>query len=259
MHTQPAVTAMLLRKEWGESRMRFVLCAAVVGGLCALFILLQEPLRAQMHGTTMPDTSYAGYVYRRIYGGFVRGLFLFQAMILGLGGLQRERARGTLGFTLALPATRLQLIGARALTGVLEIAVLACIPAVLVPALSALVGESYALSQATEFALLWVIIGMAVFSVALLASAAIRSEYAALTTVLLAFYIYPLVVVKTPILQDRPLHIHYIMNGTGMRYFNPQTDLLTGPIPVLIIGGYAVATLALLLLAAWATEREDFA
>jgi hypothetical protein len=49
------------------------------------------------------------------------------------------------------------------------------------------------------------------------------------------------------------------MNGTNSSYFDPRTDLLIGPVPWAIIGGYAAATLVIIAVAAWFTQRGDFA
>ncbi|MGH7583818.1 MAG: ABC transporter permease subunit [Gemmatimonadales bacterium] len=251
-------TRMLMLKAWYESRIRLLLVVTVTAGLCCVFLVFHGRLHSHMRDATPVDASYNGYVYLRIYGGYVRGLFLFFAIVLGLGGLQRERAHGSIGFTLALPVARLQLLSARALVGLVQVAIVSWLPVLLVPSLSAVVGEHYAVAQSAEFALLWTVVGAAVFSASFLASAVISNEYAALTAVLFAFYVYPLVVVKTPILQGRPIHIHYVMNGTGMSYFNPATDLLTGPIPWHIIGGFGVATVLFLSIGALATMRADF-
>jgi ABC-2 type transport system permease protein len=249
---------MLWYKAWRESRMRFVIALVAVAGLCALFVFLRDAFQA---GTRVnaSESTYIAYVYRRVYAGFVRGIFLVLGMVLGLGGLQRERAHGTIGFTLGLPVSRRRLESVRAMTGLLEVSALAWLPALLVPGLSLLVGQRYPWSQAFEFAMLWTAVGAVVFAAAFFASSALRSEYSALTTSLLAFYIYPLVVVKTPFLQGLPLHIHYIMNGTGMPYFDARARLLTGPFPWTIVASVAVVTLTFLVLAIRVTERTDFA
>src|SRR5882757_2870851 len=136
---------MLWYKMWRESQVRFLICALVLIVICVAVVLLEDTFRVQLHARTAPLNTYTGYIYQRIYAGFARGMFLILALVLGLGGLQRERAHGSAGFTLALPVTRLHLMTVRAAVGLLEILALALLPVLLVPGLSRLVGESYPL------------------------------------------------------------------------------------------------------------------
>jgi hypothetical protein len=102
----------------------------------------------------------------------------------------------------------------QAAMGLLEILALALLPVLLVPVLSRLVGESYPLSQSRHLCALWFGIGSVVFAAAYLSSALFANEYSALAVSLVALYIYPLAV-RLPSLRQYPLHIHYLMNGTG--------------------------------------------
>src|SRR5258707_719664 len=93
----------LCAKAWSESRGRFVVSAVVIAGLCAALLVFQTMFRARMLEIGGRDAGYTAYAYARIYGGVVRSIFLILAILLGLGGLARERSHGTIGFTLALP------------------------------------------------------------------------------------------------------------------------------------------------------------
>lgn len=248
---------MLWYKMWRESQVRFLISAFVLIGICVAVVLFQQTLRAQLHAESAPLNTYIGYIYQRIYAGFARGMFLIFALVLGLGGLQRERAHGSAGFTLALPVSRLRLVTVRMMIGLLEIVMLSLFPAALIPGLSRCVGESYPLSQALQFCVLWVGIGSAVFAFAFLASAIFENEYTALSVSVVAFFIYPLAV-RLPWLRHYPLHIHYIMNGGGMAYFNPHTDLLIGPLPWTILFVTTVIVLGLIVSATLVTQKRDF-
>ncbi len=250
--------AMLAFKSWLESRGRFLLCVAWTAGLCVIFIVFQGPIRAQIQTSTAETSTFAAFTYQRIYGGFVRGTFLFLALILGLSGLQRERHHATIGFTLSLPVSRIELFGARVLVGVAQIIALALLPAILVPTVSAMVGQSYPWQQSAQFALLWMVVGSAVFAFTTLVSAVVRNEYTALMVALAAFYLYPLMVVYVPLFRGRPVHIHYIMSGRGMSYFDARTDLLVGPFPWLILAGFAVAICLFIAVGMRATVIEEF-
>lgn len=248
---------MLFYKAWRESQMRFLISALVLAVICASVIFFQKMFRAEMHALREPLNTYAGYIYLRIYAGFARGIFLILVLVLGLGGLQRERAHGSACFTLALPVSRFRLMGIRALLGILEVAILALIPVILVPGLSAIVEESYPLMQSIQFSVLWICIGSAVFASSFLFSAIFTSEYTAMAVSFVVFLIYPLTT-RIPALRPYPLQIHYIMNGNGMAYFDPRTDLLIGPLPWVILSVALTIALGMIASATLITLRQDF-
>ena len=108
------------------------------------------------------------------------------------------------------------------------------------------------------FFFLWIAVGSVVFAAAFLASCLLESDYSALTASILAFYIYPLVVARTAFLRPYRLHIHYIMNGTGMPYLDPRTHALVGPLPWTTLGVLVLVTAAFLGGGAMMLARMDF-
>ena len=257
MAENEGTVTMLWYKAWRESRVRFLTSALVLIGICAAVVLLQQSFRAQLHTREAPLNTYAGYIYLRIYGGFARGTFLLLALVLGLGGLQRERAHGTAGFTLALPVSRFKHVAVRAAVGMLQVVALSLVPLILVPGLSPFAGESYPWRQSLQFSLLWVVVGTVVFAAAFLASAIFANEYSALAVSLVAFLMYPLATHLSP-LNRYPLNIYYIMNGIGMPYFDPHTDLLIGPMPWTILLWVATAALTFFAAATILAQKQDF-
>jgi ABC-2 type transport system permease protein len=167
---------MLWYKAWRESRTRFLLSAVTIAGLCVLFVLIQSDARASMDSEPL---TYVGYIWRIIYKGYLRELFILLVLLLGAGGLLRERAYGTASYTLALPISRWRTVVARAVTGVLEVVVLSVLPALVIPALSPVVHQSYPWSQALQFSLLWSVAGALIFSVGFLFSVVFGGEYSA--------------------------------------------------------------------------------
>src|SRR5215475_3940035 len=123
---------MLWYKAWRESRVRFVLSAAVMIFLC---LSLMNRARTGFPPPERPDLPYSAWVWGNVYGNFNPTVFIILAMVLGLGGLRRERPVGTAPFTLTLPVTRFHLIFVRAMTGLLQVVALSLIPALLVPTL----------------------------------------------------------------------------------------------------------------------------
>ena len=235
--------AMLGYKAWHESRARFVLGAAVLGAVCVAFVVFQAELRL-MGATEAPASTYGGYVYLRIYQSVGRALFWLLAVVLGLGGLWRERAHDTIGFTLALPVHRAHHAVARAAVGLAEVFALALIPVAIVPACSAMIGESYPLAQALGFALLWIAVGSAVFAVSFLVSVLVRSDYVALAVAVLTMRLVPGALAKLPGLAS--VDVHSVMTGRGMAYFDPRrAQLIAAP----WLAALATVSVALALLA----------
>jgi len=115
----------LWHKSWLESRSRF-LGAAVVMGLVIGWDILDSK-----HGMSRFDmvppitfTQYVAYLFR----GHLQWLWVASVLLLGMGGLVREDARGTAQFTLTLPFRRRQWMQVRAALGLMQAAFLALIP-----------------------------------------------------------------------------------------------------------------------------------
>lgn len=247
--------AMLCDKAWRESRARFALSVVVLGGLCAGLILFHAMFRARLRALGGDDAGFDAYVYARIYGGLARAVFVVLVVVLGLGGLQRERAARTIGFSLALPVRRRDHVAAHAAVGLVEVAALALLPALLVPACAAAVGERVELAQALGFAALWLAIGAVMFAASVAISAVVRGDYAAMILALVALRVVPMALARVPV--DGPWQLDRVMNGRGMPYFDAATLRLIG-LPGWIVLGAAAFTAALLAIAMRALARERF-
>src|SRR5262245_66651550 len=105
---------MLAYKAWRESRARFVLGAGVLVWFCASFV---SEARHNFPPRMDPDLPYSVFVWRGIFNGPDTLLLVLVALMLGLGGLLRERASGFAVFTLSLPVKRWQILVSRALVG----------------------------------------------------------------------------------------------------------------------------------------------
>jgi hypothetical protein len=109
---------MLAYKAWRESRTRFLLSSVSLAWGCSVVVLMQGSLRVELHAQ-MP---YSKYIWSAVYkSNGLRDLYLVLVLTLGLGGLLPERARGTSGFTLALPVSRFRLVATRAMVGLAEL------------------------------------------------------------------------------------------------------------------------------------------
>src|ERR1051325_11010294 len=155
---------MLWYKSWLDTRWRFLIGFVLM--TCAAFYVVGPwpRVKALLPQLSMLDTG-SGLIGQKIreaaelqktYRGFVWSQWFRQtptqtgtllAILLGSGGLLSQGSAGQL-FTLSLPVSRSELVRARASAGLLEWLAMAVVPSLLIPMLSASVGERYAMSDA---------------------------------------------------------------------------------------------------------------
>ncbi len=244
----------LMNKAWLETRARFLVAAAVLA-IHGVSTVLRAPAtmagwEALHRGETM---SYALYIWLSLSHGFLQFLWVVSAVILGLGGLMRERAAGTSGFTLALPVSRPAHVAARALVGTTEAAVLGFVPGLLVVVLSPLAGLSYPLSQALLFGTLLVSAGMVFYALGFFLSHLLHGEYAP-PGVALALVAVFYVLTKLP--RFERLNVFDAMDGKQVLI--GQTFYLGGEYPLGVIAWSLTCAILLLGLSAWRAISEDF-
>jgi ABC-type transport system involved in multi-copper enzyme maturation permease subunit len=244
---------MLGYKAWRESQARFLLSALTMAGLCVGLVLFHR------EGARMFDRppTYVEYIWELVYKGYVRELFLVLALLLGVGGLLRERDCGTANFTLALPVSRLHLVAVRAALGLAQVAALALLPALLIPALSPLTGQSYSWFPALQFAILWAVAGAVIFMMGFLASSLFAGEYTAPVAAFLTMLGYSMVA-DFSFLERHFLDLNDIMSGEGMPYFQPHGSVLIGPLPWNALVVILLITFSLVALAGWVIQHQDF-
>lgn len=250
----------LLYKAWKESRTRFLLSAGSIALLCATVVLFNAQM--QRNPGRMPHglraDTYNEHVYHFIYSGTAKGMFAMLVLFVGLGGLARERHRGTASFTLALPATRTQLILSQIAVGWAEIVAMAALPALLVPTLSTVVNQSYPVSVSMHFALLWVAGGLMIFGLAYLSAALFVGDYTGLVVAFLAMFGVPLIA-RVPALERYRLNFLTTMGEFGTMHWNSDhTMLLPSPMPWARVLAFCAIGVALLWIALTVTRRQDF-
>ena len=208
---------MLAYKAWRESRVRMLIAAATLIWFCALFVYFRTGVREAM------QKPFADYVVDQIYEGALRNLFVVFVVVLGLGGLLQERARGSAAFTLSCPVTRARLIAARAMVGLAEVVALALVPAFVVTMLSPVVHETFPATDALELSARWVAGGSVLFGASFFWSVVLGGPYSALATSMVTLFAYMVLVRIWP--------------SAGIA---------------------SVCTAALVAASAWITERQDF-
>jgi ABC-2 type transport system permease protein len=251
---------MLWYKAWLESRTRFLITAGTLAMFCLFVVLFQNQIQAR--GSPIPSGLrghvYSEHIYNLIYSGTAKGIFSILVIFLGLGGLLRERAHGTATFTLALPASRLRLLTAQIGVGLSEMAVLALVPVLLIPGISPLVHQSYPMSQAFQFSILWFGCGTIIFAMAFLLSVLIGGEYTAPVACFILLFFHTVIALWRPLRPYR-LNMFWTMGGVGMMHWGLQNTLvLSGPLPWARLLTIALTSIALLAIAAKVAQRQDF-
>jgi ABC-type transport system involved in multi-copper enzyme maturation permease subunit len=212
---------MLLYKAWLESRTRFLLSVLTLACLSTSFVLFNSDARAALADH---NVTYADYIWKAIFKGHLRDIFVILTLMLGMGGLERERAYGTAAFTLALPIPRWRSVAARGFGGAIQTTALSFLPAVLVPALSPVVHESYSWTHALHFGVLWTTGGVLIFALGFLASVLFAGEYSAPIAAIAFLFAYS-IAADLPGVERYIVDIHDAMNGTGPHGFKTLASL----------------------------------
>jgi ABC-2 type transport system permease protein len=131
----------------------------------------------------------AGFGYSAWQTAFRRLLFVYQevlviiwilaVVLLGMGGMLREKALGTSSFTLTLPVSRARLVAIRAAVGAFQSIALCVMPWLTVFLISASAQMPVSGSQVASYMLLLAGGGMVYFATALLISCFVFGEYTA--------------------------------------------------------------------------------
>jgi ABC-2 type transport system permease protein len=163
---------MPIRKVWRESRSRFlfILAALLVMTTARVFYNSQ----AEKIVIESKDFHEAGMV---AITNILFQFWCFSAIFLGLGGFLRERAVGTVDYTLSLPVSRTTWFLYRSLNGAVQSMAAALIPALAVPVLAALWGGDYPVGDAFIFGLRIGLGGMLFYSLGLLVSTLIPGDF----------------------------------------------------------------------------------
>jgi hypothetical protein len=169
---------MLWQHAFIETRWRFLSGLVLLTLSAALVVLGYPQVAATAAGISQPpagDTALAreiaqalemakrfdSYVWSQWFQKTGAQLGSFFAVIIGTGGLLSQSAAARL-FTLSMPVSRQQLLGARAAAGLGQVAVLSLVPALVIVAVSPLVAKSFPVLDTLVYALC-VFAGCAVF------------------------------------------------------------------------------------------------
>jgi len=238
---------MLWIKAWRETRVRFLLVAAILAAMCAWSVFCPQ---TEIDGRHI---DYRTSVYEFVYYGKAKGVFGILVIFMGTGGLLRERSLRTAAFTLSLPVSRLRLVAVPATVGLAELAALALLPAMLLPMLSMLVRQTFPLTDALQFSILWFGFGSAIFAVAFFFSIIAGGEFvapaAAYLILMLQGYVGPVIGIE---------FVLKAMSGLGTVYRGASGNLVATGLPWSSLAAYSASALILFAVSGFITQRRDF-
>jgi hypothetical protein len=254
---------MLFYKAWLESRVRFAFAAIGVIAYCFFFLIWA---RTHFPLPEYPGLPYSGLVWGEIYGNSGPLVFTAIALLLGLGGLPRERAGRSAGFTLGLPIARRHLIATRATVGVSQLVLLALIPAFVLPTFSpSLAGQTYSFVPPLQFAVLYLSWGVVWFSLSVFWSTVFASDYTAAIVALLTPFIWMGAIVSASNLSSgvgrMPPMIPSMVPPrfmSGEALIKPNFGVIVHPMPWLSIAFLLAVAAAIVIAATSVLDRQSY-
>ena len=245
---------ILCYKSWLETRGGFLLALAILL-VFSLWSVLRYPAALssglrdmQMHGR--PNAALRGiatYIHIEIFEKLTL-LWAMLSVMLGTGGLLKERLLGTAPFLLSLPAGRRRLLAARSTVTILEAVGLALAAYAIVPLALPLVRQSYSLALALRFATILAAAGMSFVAYGILISAVLEGTHwpgiIGATTAFLALLVGEAI---SPLRGYSPFALL-----SGDAYFQSGAMPWTGMATSLLLAAF------LLSLALWLVEWQDF-
>src|SRR5262245_42455651 len=257
---------MLWHKAWLETRWRFIsalLILTVLAGSNVYDYLVTQRLLPQLNETSLSPAAEAtglagaireaievqktfrGFIWYQAFSQNLTQMGVFFAILLGCGGLLSESSKGSALFTLSLPVTRKQLLGARTGTGFAQLFAIAVVPPLAIPILAPAIGQHFTIVDALAHGFCIFVVATVFFSLAAFLSTLFSDIWRPL---LIAIAIACLVAILSTVIPQ--LGIFRVMSGES--YFK------TGSLPWAGFLASAVIATALLYSAAETLERRDF-
>jgi hypothetical protein len=101
---------------------------------------------------------------------------MVSAVLFAVGGLTQESAKGSAAFSLSLPVKRNRFTIAYSVVACAELLLFALSPAVIIPALSSFVGESYSVGEAFSRGLILFLGGVVIYGFTLFVASLVTSS-----------------------------------------------------------------------------------
>jgi ABC-2 type transport system permease protein len=257
---------MLWQKAWLETRWRFIsalVILTILAGGNVYDYLATARLLPRLEATTVTPADqvtgvadwireavelqkdFRGFIWVQTFRQNLTQMGVFFAVLLGCGGLLSESSKGSALFTLSLPVTRKQLLGARTGTGLAQLLVISLIPPLSIPLLAPSIGEHFSIVDALAHGLCIFAVAAVFFSLASFLSTLFGDIWRPL---LIAIGVACVAAVAATVAPQ--FSIYSVMSGES--YFR------TGSLPWAGFLTSAVIATALLYSAAETLERRDF-
>ena len=254
---------MLWQKAWLETRWRFItalLILTVMSGAKVYEYVVtmramplaesvlsgnNSPLGAAIREAIEVQREFRGFIWYNTFRDNLTTMGVLFAVLLGCGGLLAEAKKGSALFTLSLPVTRKQLLGARAGTGLAQWFAVAMVAPLSIPILAPSVGQHFSIIDSLAHGVCIFVVGAVFFSLASFLSTLFGDVWRPL---LISMGIACGVAIASFAVPQ--INIFRVMNGES--YFR------TGSLPWAGFLTSAVIATALLYSAAETLERRDF-
>jgi len=163
---------VLWYKAWLETRSRFLTCLATLSIFCAIFV---------GHAQTLLRPEWTADYNRLLFVAqqYIVIIWVLTVVLLGMGGIVREKSTGTSSLTLSLPVSRARLLMSRVGLGILQAIVLGIVPWTTIFLISSNARMPISISQVGFYLLLLIGGGLAYFAMAILISSLVEGEYTA--------------------------------------------------------------------------------
>jgi len=245
----------LLYQSWLKTRARFLWGSLLVLGTTSNSVFhgpkVMRAFQQQLPWFPMP---FARYLWETVYHGSLLATWIGFVVMLGLGGLRQEQSSGASAFTLSLPTRRSRFLQAQATVALAEGLVMGFMPALMVPALSTLIGQRFAFGQTLRYAVVLVGGGLAFYGWTFLLSHLAQADFTSLTISVTSIGAFFLLVKRIPVLDG--FDVFDTMCGKDM--LDRHTFLLHGPLPWARVAVSLTVVLGLVWLSMVLVERRDF-
>lgn len=257
---------MLWHKAWLETRWRFIsalLILTILAGGNVYDFLATQRLLPRLNATTSSPTAevsgiagvireaielqktFRGFIWYQAFRQTLTQMGVFFAVLLGCGGLLSESSKGSALFTLSLPVTRRQLLGARVGTGLGQLLAVSMMPPLAIAILAPTIGQHFALTDA-------LVHGLCIFAVA-----AVFFSLASFLSTLFGDIWRPLLI-TIGIACGIAMLSFVIPQAALFSVMSGESYFRTGSLPWTGVLTSGVIATALLYSAAESLERRDF-
>ena len=254
---------MLWHKAWRETRARFiaglVILTVMAGAKVYEYVVTlrmmplaesvlsgnTSPLAAAIREAVEVQREFRGFVWYNTFRDNLALMVVLFAVLLGCGGLLAEAKKGSALFTLSLPVSRRQLLGARVGVGLAQLFAITMVPPLAIPLLAPAIGQSFSIIDALAHGLCLFFVGALFFSLASFLSTMFADIWRPLLIAMLLACVAVIAQVAAP-----EFGLFKVMSGES--YFR------NGSLPWMGFLTTAVLASALLYSAAETLERHDF-